>query len=78
MSDGTGSNIDSPEGRKKYVAVRDRLGRATFDQLIREHERLWPMLQGMPEQYNKFLDDFFGYDAWKKEQEALEAQEVAA
>ncbi len=77
LSDDSDLGTTTPEGRKAYVRLRDQLGRVAFDQLVREHERLWPMFQGMQVKYNSFLDEFFGYDEWQLEQQKLE-QGVAA
>ena len=73
LTNDTGGTMHTPEGRRIYVKVKEQLGRAQFDQLVREHPTLWPMFQGMEQKYKIFLDEFFGYDEWEAQQQAEEA-----
>jgi hypothetical protein len=67
-----------PQGRQAYGTIKETLKREGFDQLVREHFDLWSKLQGTPQQYQKFLDDFFGYDDWAREQDRAEGSGAAA
>jgi len=67
-----------PQGRQAYGTIKESLKREGFDQLVREHFDLWSKLQGTPQQYQKFLDDFFGYDDWAREQDRAEGSGAAA
>lgn len=67
-----------PQGRQAYGTIKETLKRDGFDQLVREHFDLWSKLQGTPQQYQKFLDDFFGYDDWAREQDRAEGSGAAA
>ena len=69
MCEGTGALNPTPEGRRKYVAIREQLGRPQFEQLIKEHNGLWSKLQGMPAMVSQFLDEFFGFDEWQASQQ---------
>lgn len=69
MCEGTGAQNSTLEGRRKYVAIREALGRPQFEQLIKEHNGLWSKLQGMPGMVAEFLDQFFGYDEWQVSQQ---------
>lgn len=51
-------------GQKDYRWIRDTLGRANFDQIVRANDDLWPMFQGNLMQYEKFLNQFFDYEVW--------------
>lgn len=66
-----------PQGRQAYGTIKESLKREGFDQLVREHFDLWSKLQGTPYQYQKFLDDFFGYDDWAREQDRAEGSGAA-
>lgn len=67
LSNKTGAG-ETLEGRQAYVTIKTKLGRDQFDQLVREHFDLWSKLQGMPQQWKGFLDEFFGYDEWAAKQ----------
>jgi len=71
LSGGSGAG-NTPEGRQAYGTIKETLGRQKFDQLIRESD-LWSRIQGMPQKYAKFLDEFFGYDEWAEQQAKQEA-----
>lgn len=69
MSNGSGGPTNEV-GRENYVAVRDQLGRAGLDKLIRENFEIWSKVQGSPQRYEQFMTEFFGYDDWSRSQEA--------
>jgi hypothetical protein len=67
-TDGTGGSI-TPQGNMIYMQVKEKLGMKGFDLLIRNHFPIWSKIQGLPQQYEKFLKEFFTYDEWQAEQE---------
>jgi hypothetical protein len=82
LSNKTGAG-PTPEGRQAYGTIKETLGRSGLDQLIREYPgsgdgpSLWHRIQGMPAQYSKFLDEFFSYDEWVKQQPVESEKAVA-
>ena len=66
MSNGSGGPTNDV-GRENYIAVRDQLGRAGLDKLIRENFEIWSKVQGSPQRYDQFLSEFFGYDEWARQ-----------
>lgn len=76
QSDGTMKGF-TPAGRQNYMALRDKIGRKQFDLLVRGHTPLWSKVQGEPQRYQKFLDEFFGYDQWAADR-AAKAKAAAA
>jgi hypothetical protein len=57
-------------GRKTFNSIKENLGFQGFDQMIRMSP-LWDICKDTPEQYHKFLTEFFTYD------EMVEAQNQA-
>lgn len=74
-SDRTGAG-DNAQGLQAYGTIKETLGREKFEQLIRESD-IWPQLQGMPQKFKLFMDEFFGYEEWNSQQPAQETATAA-
>jgi hypothetical protein len=55
-------------GRAEYLTIRDRWGQQ-FDQLLRNYQPIWNMVQGNVPKYQQFLKEFFSYDQWANDQQ---------
>jgi len=72
----------TPNGRTLYMSICENLGPKVKDGklvafpfyvLLQAHPELWPPVHNLPQQLQKFLEEFFGYDEMvKKEQEEAE------
>jgi len=71
LSDFTGSG-PTEKGRRGYNSIKENLGIAGFDKLVRGVPQLFEVVRDTPESYQKFLNEFFTYD------EMMEAQQKAA
>jgi hypothetical protein len=71
LSNFTGGGTNE-QGRKNYASILENLQRKGFDAMIRAYPQLWDIVKDTPQQYETFLDEFFGYD------EMVRAQEGAA
>lgn len=69
LSNMTGG-AENESGRKAYNSIKANLGVVGFKTLIEAHPPLWNDLKDTPDQYMKFLEDFFTYD------EAMEKETV--
>lgn len=61
LSNFTGGGTNE-QGRKNYGSILENLGRKGFDAMIRAYPQLWDIVKDTPQQYETFLDEFFGYD----------------
>lgn len=61
LSNFTGGGINEA-GRRNYSSIQENLGRQGFDAMIRAYPQLWDIVKDTPQQYEQFLDEFFGYD----------------
>lgn len=66
-TDGTGAHV-TDRGRAIYLAVKEQLGPAGLDQLIRQDFELWSKLDSMKQRYAQFMGEFFTYDDWLQKQ----------
>ena len=68
LSNGSGGG-PVPEGRRVYMTIKEQLGIQGFDALVKAHFPLWSRVQGLPQQYQQFMKEFFTYDEWVAEQQ---------
>ena len=59
-------------GRKTFNLIKENLGFQGFDQMV-QMSPLWDMCKDTPEQYHKFLTEFFTYDEMMEAQNQAEA-----
>lgn len=52
----------TPRGRQFYDSIRQNLGPAQFDNLMRSHPPIAKLAQENPDTFLNFLKEFFGYD----------------
>lgn len=69
---------DHPVGMQTYTTIVQGLGREKFEQLIRENHDIWSAIGGLPPQVKTFLDEFFSYEQWSREQDAAQAAGVSS
>lgn len=66
---------ETPNGRHTFDAIVTKLGKPGFNTAIRGCQAIWSKVQGMREQYSKFVDEFLGYDAWAASQREAAASQ---
>jgi hypothetical protein len=77
QSDGT-MGTPTANGRHVYMTLVEQVKREGMDLLIRGNHDIWSKVQGLPQKYDQYLDEFFGYDEWAMEQQGGSAQHTAA
>jgi hypothetical protein len=48
------------------MRIKEQLKPQDFDMLIRSDPDMWPQLQGTPQHYQQFLEEFYTYDDFLK------------
>ncbi len=67
ISDGTMAG-PKERGRKFYMTLKEQLKPEGFMMLVRGNAGIWSQVSTIPEQFTKFMEEFFSYDEWVQEQ----------